>query len=118
MLKIHKDGMVLEVSKGAFKSIYSPSGWAVVEETPVMAPEEPPEAPGVSGGSNPTPDPSEPPEGPYNSSDGETPSPSEEDTLENMSDNELKQYASLLGLKVKDLKTRESLIKAIQDHQE
>ena len=96
MLKISKDNMVLEVTRGAFKSVYGPSGWAVVEDTSVESPQESPKAPGEAGGSIPTPN---------------------EDTLSNMTEDELRQYASLLGIKVKDLKTREKLIRSIKAHQ-
>lgn len=116
MLKISKGNMVLEVTMGAFKTIYGPSGWAVVEDTPVESPQEPSEAPGEAGGSIPTPDPETPPED--HSEASEADQNSDEKVLSEMTEDELRQYASLLGIKVKDLKTREKLVEAIKAHQE
>lgn len=115
MLKISKDNMVLEVTRGAFKSVYGPSGWAVVEDTSVESPQEPPKASGEAGGSIPTPNHETPSEG--HQEPPETNLESDEDTLSNMTEDELRQYASLLGIKVKDLKTREKLIRSIKAHQ-
>lgn len=115
MLKITKLGQTLKVTQGAFKSIYGPAGWVVVDESPVKASEEPPVAPGGQGDSNHTPDQesgSDTPDTPQNLA------VSDEETLTKMSDTELKQYASLLGIKTKDLKTRAQLMEAIQAHQE
>lgn len=115
MLKITKRGQTLMVSKGAFKSVYSRAGWAVVDETPVEAPQEPAVAPGEAGDSNTTTDLETGSDGASTAPDTEV---SDEETLAKMSDTELKQYASLLGIKTKDLKTREQLMEAIQAHQE
>lgn len=115
MLKITKRGQTMMVSKGAFKSVYSRAGWAVVDETPVEAPQEPAVAPGEAGDSNTTADPETGSDGTSMAPDTEA---SDEETLAKMSDTELKQYASLLGIKTKDLKTREQLMEAIQAHQE
>lgn len=108
MLRITNGKQTLIVSKGAFKELYSHSGWAVVDDTPVTPPQEPAVAPGELGGSKPTANP-------------ETPTDvhseaTEEETLQNMSEVELKQYASLLGIKTKNLKTREELVEAIKAH--
>lgn len=110
MLRITNGEQTLIVSKGAFKELYSSSGWAVVDETTVTPPQEPAVAPGELGGSKPTANP-------------ETPTDihseaTEEETLQNMSEVELKQYASLLGIKTKNLKTREELVEAIKAHKE
>lgn len=108
MLKIYKGGMTLEVPKGAFKSIYAPSGWTMMDYTPKIPPMGPSEdfmgegvvtiPPSTENGSE------EPQE------------LSEEETLNNMTDVELKQYASLLGIGVKNLKTRKDLMEAIRSH--
>ena len=111
MLRITNGERTLIVSKGAFKELYSSSGWAVVDDTLAMPPQEPAVTPGEEGGSNHTADPENPPEGHSGGSD-------EENTLQNMSEVELKQYASLLGIKTKTLKTREELMEAIKAHQE
>lgn len=114
MLKIYKGNMVLEVPKGSYKSIYAPSGWAVVEDTPVEPPQEPSPAPVEGEDSNTTPNQEPSPEAPQ---EDQTPE-SEDDVLSKMSESELRQYASLLGIKVRDFKTKDKLVKAIKAHQE
>lgn len=111
MIKISKGHLVLEVTSGAYKAIYKAAGWSPVEETSVAAPQEP--AVGVSGegGSNST------PEGQEASTEPQGANTEEEDTLNKMSDDELKQYASLLGIQTKDLKGRKKLMEAIKAHQ-
>lgn len=111
MIKISKGHLVLEVTSGAYKAIYKAAGWSPVEEIPVAAPQEP--AVGVSGegGSNST------PEGQEASTEPQGANTGEEETLNKMSDDELKQYASLLGIQTKDLKGRKKLMEAIKAHQ-
>ena len=111
MIKITKGGRVLEVTSGAYKAIYKATGWSPVEETPVAAPQEP--AVGVSeeGGSNSI------PEGHEASAEPQGANMGDEETLNKMSDDELKQYASLLGIQTKDLKGRKKLMEAIKAHQ-
>ena len=128
MVKITNGDLVLKVTGGAFHSIYAPAGWVEVGETPAMAPEEPPVGSQETGGSNHTADPVEAPEGHSGASEdhkGEEPTeghtgehPTDEETLAGMSEVELKQYASLLGIRTKGLKTKEELMKAIKAHQE
>lgn len=127
MVKITNGDLVLKVTGGAFRSIYAPAGWVEVGETPAMAPAEPPVGSQETGGSNHTADPVKAPEG--HSVDSEDPEgeeppkghtvedPTDEETLAGMTDVELKQYASLLGIKTKGLKTKEELMKAIKAHQ-
>ena len=115
MLRITNGEQTLIVSKGAFKELYSSSGWAVVDDTPAMPPQEPAVAPGEAGDSNTTSDQETGSDGASMAPDTEV---SDEETLAKMSDTELKQYASLLGIKTKNLKTREQLMEAIQAHQE
>lgn len=117
MLRITNGKQTLVVSKGAFKEMYSHSGWVVVDSTPAMPLQEPAEGPGGEGGSKPTTPVNNLSEGPSDGLDGDE-SLDEEDTLQNMSEVELKQYASLLGIKTKTLKTREELMEAIKAHQE
>lgn len=117
MLRITNGEQTLIVSKGAFKELYSPSGWAVVDDTPAMLPQESQQAPGEGGGSNPTADPENLSDSHSEGSDGDD-LQDEENTLQNMSEVELKQYASLLGIKTKTLKTREELMEAIKSHKE
>lgn len=117
MLRITKGEQTLIVSKGAFKEMYSSSGWAVVDNTPAMPSQEPAVTPGEGGGSNHTADPESLPDGHSGGSDGDD-TQDEENTLQNMSEVELKQYASLLGIKTKTLKTREELMEAIKAHKE
>ena len=116
MLRITNGEQTLIVSKGAFKELYSSSGWAVVDDTPAMPPQEPAVTPGEGGGSNHTAGPENPPDGHSEGSEGDD-IQDEENTRQNMSEVELKQYASLLGIKTKTLKTREELMEAIKSHQ-
>lgn len=111
MIKISKGHLVLEVTSGAYKAIYKAAGWSPVEETPSAAPQEP--AVGVSeeGDSNST------PEGQEASTEPQRANMGEKETLNRMSDDELKQYASLLGIQTKDLKGRKKLMEAIKAHQ-
>lgn len=112
MIKISKGHLVLEVTSGAYKAIYKAAGWSPVGETTAAAPQAP--AVGVSeegGSSNST------PEGQEASTEPQGANTGEEDTLNKMSDDELKQYASLLGIQTKDLKGRKKLMEAIKAHQ-
>lgn len=118
MIKIFKGDLVLEVTSGAYKVIYKAAGWSPVEETSVAAPQEPAVGVSEAGGSNPTPEDStaseelqEPQE------DLEASEESGDETLNKMSNNELRQYASLLGIQTKDLKGRKKLMEAIKAHQ-
>lgn len=117
MLRITNGKQILTVPKGAFKELYFPSGWVVVDDTPIMPPQGPTVPSGEGGDSNHTPKPENPSNGPYMAS-GEDNIQEEENTLQNMSEIELKQYASLLGIRTKNLKTREELMEAIKTHQE
>lgn len=111
MIKITKGGRVLEVTSGAYKAIYKATGWSPVEETPVAAPQEPAVDVSEAGDSNPT------PEGHEASAESQGANMGDEETLNKMSDDELKQYASLLGIQTKDLKGRKKLMEAIKAHQ-
>lgn len=124
MIKISKGGRVLEVTSGAYKAIYKATGWSPVEETPVAAPQEPAEGVSGDGGSNPTPEaftaseePQEPQEDLEDPEPQEASGESEDETLNKMSNDELRQYASLLGIQTKDLKGRKKLMEAIKAHQ-
>lgn len=112
MIKIFKGDRVLEVTSGAYKAFYKAAGWSPVDETPTAAPQTPPV--GVSGavGSNPTSEDHTTPEKPQGDHTGE------EETLNKMSDDELRQYASLLGIQTTGLKSRKKLMEAIKAHQE
>lgn len=111
MIKISKGPLVLEVTSGAYKAIYKAAGWSPVEETPVAAPQAPAVDVSEVGGSNSTPKGQEAPTEPQKAYTRE------EETLHKMSDDELKQYASLLGIQTKDLKGRKKLMEAIKAHQ-
>ena len=115
MLRITNGKQTLVVTKGAFKELYSNSGWSPVENTPILTPLEPPVTPGDEDSINSTMGQENIEE---NSPNVQGESTNEEDTLKNMSEVELKQYASLLGIKTKNLKTREELMEAIKSHQE
>ena len=118
MIKISKGGQVLEVTSGAYKAIYKATGWSPVGETPVAAPQEPAEGVSEAGDSNPTPEDSTTSE--ELQEDQEDQGVSEEsgdETLNKMSNDELRQYASLLGIQTKDLKGRKKLMEAIKAHQ-
>ena len=111
MIKISKEGLVLEVSSGAYKTMYKAAGWSPVVETPAAAPQEPAVDVSGEGGSNSI------PEGYEASADPQGANMGDEETLNKMSDDELKQYASLLGIQTKDLKGRKKLMEAIKAHQ-
>ena len=118
MIKISKGGQVLEVTSGAYKAIYRAAGWSPVEETPVAAPQEPAMGVSEAGGSNPTPEDSTASEEPQeDQEDQEASEESGDETLNKMSNNELRQYASLLGIQTKNLKGRKKLMEAIKAHQ-
>lgn len=112
MIKITKGGRVLEVTSGAYKAIYKATGWSPVEETPVAAPQEPAVDVSEEGGSS-----NSTPEGHEASAEPQEANMGGEETLNKMSDDELKQYASLLGIQTKDLKGRKKLMEAIKAHQ-
>ena len=111
MIKITKGGRVLEVTSGAYKAIYKAAGWSPVEEIPAVASQEPAVDVSGEGGSNFTPD------GQEASTELQGANTGEEETLNKMSDGELKQYASLLGIQTKNLKGRKKLMEAIKAHQ-
>lgn len=111
MIKISKGHLVLEVTSGAYKAIYKAAGWSPVEETPAAAPQEPAGDVFEERGSNSNSGGQEASTEPQGANTGE------EDTLNKMSDDELKQYASLLGIQTKDLKGRKKLMEAIKAHQ-
>lgn len=118
MIKISKGGLVLEVTSGAYKAIYRAAGWSPMEETPIAAPQEPAVGVSEAGGSNPTPEDSTASEEPQeDQEDQEVSEESGDETLNKMSNNELRQYASLLGIQTKDLKGRKKLMEAIKAHQ-
>lgn len=121
MIRIFKGDLVLEVTSGAYKAIYKATGWSPVEETLVAAPQEPAVGVSEAGGSNPTPEDStaseEPQEPQEDQEDQEASEESGDETLNKMSNNELRQYASLLGIQTKDLKGRKKLMEAIKAHQ-
>lgn len=112
MIKISKGGLVLEVTSGAYKAIYKAAGWSPVGETPAAAPQTPSGGVSGAGGSNPS------PEDHTTSGEPQGDHTGEEETLNKMSDDELKQYASLLGIQTTDLKSRKKLMEAIKAHQE
>lgn len=106
MITIHKNGATRRVTKSAFREIFSPLGWKAEMVFTTKAPQEAAKAPGEAQGSKPTMGKGEPSHEPDMDSGGE-------ETLDNMSDGELRQYASLLGVKTSGLKTRKDLIRAI-----
>lgn len=112
MIKIHKGSMSLGVSLGAYRSIFAPCGWET-DDAPVFPPEEPAEAPLGDGGVVTTPATEETTVEPVEGSD----EPADENTLSNMSEDELRQYASLLGIKTGGLKSKKDLISAIEEKQ-
>lgn len=114
MLRITRGGQTLLVPKGAFKELYSPLGW-VVEGSSPTASQWPAMEVSKEGEGDTTPDPETPPDTPTSNPEPSK-DPDEESILQNMSEVELKQYASLLGIKTKNLKTREGLMEAIKSH--
>lgn len=118
MIKISKGGRVLEVTSGAYKAIYKATGWSPVGETSAAALQEPAVDVSEAGDSNPTPEDSTASEEPQEpQEDQEAFEESGDETLNKMSNDELRQYASLLGIQTKDLKGRKKLMEAIKAHQ-
>lgn len=104
MITIQKGNMTREVSRSAFKSIYSLTGWVEVEaESPQDTFQEPAVAPGES--SNPS-DSDNTPE------DENAPGELLGSKISTMSNKELRQYASLLGIDTQN-KSSEQLRKMI-----
>lgn len=104
MITIQKGNMTREVSRSAFKSIYSLTGWVEVEvESPQDTSQEPAVAPGGSS------DPSDSDNTPKDENASEELLGSK---ISNMSNKELKQYASLLGIDTQN-KSPEQLRKMI-----
>lgn len=100
MVTIRKNGMVLEVPSGAFKSMYKPAGWEKDSDLPIHDTIEQEEAPVEA----------------YEPEDHKA-AQTDEEVLQSMTREELKQYASLLGIKnLKGSTNRENLIKAIEEH--
>lgn len=90
MITIQKGNMTREVSRSAFKSIYSLTGWVEVGvESPQDTSQNPAVAPGESS------DPPDSDNTPEDENDSEELLGSK---ISNMSNKELKQYASLLGI--------------------
>lgn len=88
MLTITKGNRSLRVSKGAYKEYYEAQGWRTTS-TPCLSDVE------MSSMEN-------------------SQESIEEKSLEDMSTGELKQYASLLGIKTKNMKDRGQIIEAIK----
>lgn len=105
MIDIKKGAIKVRVSKGAYQTHFKPYGWTPVSKRPATPPPEPPKVTEEPPKGNNTPDPEDGSKGPQTSS---------KEDLSKMSDEALKQYASLLGIKTKDLKTREEILKAIE----
>lgn len=105
MLTIYKGDKTARVPSGSFKSLFAPYGWST---TPPKKGRKPPK-------DRPKPDPgSQAPveeDGSTAPVDGST---EDGEDLSKMSDEALKQYASLLGVKTKSLKSREDILKAIE----
>ena len=111
MIKIQKDDKVLRVTRGAYLEQYAPYGWKPVGGIPSPPPVESAVAPGDLGEDIHTPLDETPPEEP------QEPAEDLETTLSHMNLMELRQYASLMGIRTKNLKNRESLIEAILQNQ-
>lgn len=114
MAKIHKGSQTLEVTKGAYRAIYAPLGWSLeasVEPTQAELPE------GEENSST------TPPEQPQNDfqqesedfeaedeyQDEDTSEELSEKPLSEMSFDELKQYASELGLEYAGIRSKKEL---------
>ena len=97
MIKIKRGTHELEVTKGAFKSIFAPAGYIVVEQ-PAKALETP------EGGEEPELE--------------EEQQDLSEKPLSEMSFNELKEYAEQLGIQTSGMRTHQQLKRAIQAAQE
>lgn len=97
MLTIYKGNQVAVIPSGSYKIMFKPYGWTTEKLG------------GFSEGDGPTKD----TEHPVRPSLGDDHSRGNKTTLENMSEQELRQYASLVKVNVRGLKTREELLKAL-----
>lgn len=116
MLRVTKKGMTLMVSKGAYGEIYSRKGWVPLDTNSSKDSQElykGHKAEVADNHPSMVKDSNLGPPGP-----SESISPQEEDLLKDMSTMELKQYASLLGLNVGKLKSREDMVQAIRKHEQ
>lgn len=97
MIKIKRGTHELEVTQGAFKSIFAPAGYTMVEQ-PAKALETP--------------------EGDEELELEEEQQELSEKPLSEMSFNELKEYAEQLGIQTSGMRTHQQLKRAIQAAQE
>lgn len=97
MVTIYKDGKTARVPAGAVKTHFLPYGWSTTKPKKTKQAASTP-----------------PPPPPPNEEDQNDQTPPGDD-LSKMNDKELKQYAALLGIEVKGLKSREDILKAIED---
>lgn len=112
MMKIQKNGRTMTVPQGAYKELYKYTGWTPAEEEATDGHQKPSKGLedldlGKHTG--------EVEEGLKEPFSGSKPSLSEDETLEKMSDTELKQYAALLKINTKKLSDRAQLIQAIKN---
>lgn len=105
MIDIKKGDIKVRVPKSAYQTHFKPYGWTTVGKEPATPSSEPPKESEEPSKGNNTPGSEDGSKGPQTSS---------KEDLSKMSDEALKQYASLLGIKTKDLKTREEILKAIE----
>lgn len=97
MITIYKGNQKATVPSGSYKSMFKPYGWTTRKPKRGEEPPVPPVPP----------QPPVPPE-------ENTSSRGDKTTLEGMSEQELRQYAALVKVNVKGLKTREELLEALK----
>lgn len=102
MITIYKNGQKAVVPANAFKSMFQPYGWSL---TP------PSDKPKKGGKKEKLPPP--PLKEEEDDEEEDTPEKTTED-LEKMTEPELRQYAALLGIKTKNLKSRDEVMEAIE----
>lgn len=103
MITIYKGNQKAVVPSGSYKSLFKPYGWTT--KKPKATPKEEDHTEETSGQQERQGDTNHGEQGDTNEG-GKTP-------LENMSEQELRQYAALVKVNVKGLKTREELLEAL-----
>lgn len=105
MITIYKGNQKAVVPSGSYKSLFKPYGWTT--KKPKATPKEEDHTEETSGQQ----------EGQGNTAQEEQGNTQQQEgdktPLENMSEQELRQYAALVKVNVKGLKTREELLEAL-----
>lgn len=116
MVKIRRGSHVLTVTNGAFKSLYAPMGYVVVEtEGDAKVPRTPDEVTTTPDATDSSEDDSEGTEDDSEPEDEPEDDELEEKPISEMSFKELKEYASRHGLNVNGLSSKQEIRRALKN---